>query len=140
MIHICCCSYQCFFKFPSLFYSSLKTSLTTYTASLQSTKMQPSVIVCLLGSLVPALAAVRQDQPGPCDPDPCYRVIDSAACWSAVLLGTEKNASKIFDCVPGGKEEVLFLEIKGASLMSLTDLRPDVPVLRLRLDTFAFRG
>ncbi|KAK8105479.1 uncharacterized protein PG998_004047 [Apiospora kogelbergensis] len=68
--------------------------------------MQPSVIVCLLGSLVPALAAVRQDQPGPCDPDPCYRVIDSAACWSAVLLGTEKNASKIFDCVPGGKEEM----------------------------------
>ncbi|KAK7927297.1 hypothetical protein PG985_004295 [Apiospora marii] len=69
--------------------------------------MQTPAILCLLMPLVPALA-VRQDQqqPGPCDPAPCYQVIDSAACWSTVLMGQESNATKIFDCVPGGKEEM----------------------------------
>ncbi|KAK8028277.1 hypothetical protein PG991_005333 [Apiospora marii] len=70
--------------------------------------MQIPAVICLLMPLVPALA-VRQDQqqPGPCDPTPCYQVIDSAACWSTVLMGQETNATKIFDCVPGGQEETL---------------------------------
>lgn len=55
--------------------------------------------------LVPALAVRLEQQPGPCDPTPCYEVIDSAACWSTVLMGRETNATKMFDCVPGGKEE-----------------------------------
>lgn len=45
-------------------------------------------------------------EPGPCDVDACMDVIDSSACWNAVVMGNNKDLQSIFSCTAGGKTQV----------------------------------
>ncbi|KAI1854012.1 hypothetical protein JX266_001153 [Neoarthrinium moseri] len=48
----------------------------------------------------------RRREPGPCDPDACYEVIDASACWNAVIMGAVSDPTVIYNCTAGGKAEV----------------------------------
>jgi hypothetical protein len=59
-------------------------------------------------ALAPSLAIVKRE-PGPCDVDACMDVIDSSACWNAVVMSKTKDLQSIFTCTAGGKTQVCVL-------------------------------